>query len=127
MKIYKVKVNGKLYEVELESVSEVQGSVSAPSKNEVKEEAPKPKEAPKTSGKGVELKAPLQGTILKVNVKVGDQVKKGQPVIILEAMKLEAMKLENEVVAPADGVVSSILVNPGQSVNSQDVLLVVGE
>ena len=122
MKIYKVKVNGKLYEVELESVSEVQGSVSAPSKNEVKEEAPKPKEAPKTSGKGVELKAPLQGTILKVNVKVGDQVKKGQPVIILEAMKLE-----NEVVAPADGVVSSILVNPGQSVNSQDVLLVVGE
>lgn len=122
MKIYKVKVNGKLYEVELESVSEAQGSVSAPSKSEVKEEAPKPKEAPKTSGKGVELKAPLQGTILKVNVKVGDQVKKGQPVIILEAMKLE-----NEVVAPADGVVSSILVNPGQSVNSQDVLLVVGE
>ena len=122
MKIYKVKVNGKLYEVELESVSEAQGNVSAPSKNEVKEEAPKPKEAPKTSGKGVELKAPLQGTILKVNVKVGDQVKKGQPVIILEAMKLE-----NEVVAPADGVVSSILVNPGQSVNSQDVLLVVGE
>ena len=103
-------------------LSEAQGNVSAPSKNEVKEEAPKPKEAPKTSGKGVELKAPLQGTILKVNVKVGDQVKKGQPVIILEAMKLE-----NEVVAPADGVVSSILVNPGQSVNSQDVLLVVGE
>lgn len=122
MKIYKVKVNGKLYEVELESVSETQESIAAPSKSEVKEEAPKAKEAPKASGNGVELKAPLQGTILKVNVKVGDQVKKGQPVIILEAMKLE-----NEVVAPADGVVSSILVNPGQTVNSQDVLLVVGE
>ena len=121
MKIYKVKVNGKLYEVELESVSEQKGEV-APAKAEEKKEEPVRKEAPKPTGEGVELKAPLQGTILKVNVKVGDQVKKGQPVIILEAMKLE-----NEVVAPADGVVTSILVNPGQSVNSQDVLLVVGK
>ena len=122
MKIYKVKVNGKLYEVELESVSEQQGSLATKNTEEKKEE-PVRKEASKpVAGEGVELKAPLQGTILKVNVKVGDQVKKGQPVIILEAMKLE-----NEVVAPADGVITSILVNPGQSVNSQDVLLVVGK
>ena len=123
MKIYKVKVNGKVYEVELESVSEQAGNVSAP-----KQEAPKPapqeapKPAPQATGEGVQLKAPLQGTILRVDVKVGDQVKKGQTVIILEAMKLE-----NEVVAPADGVVTEIKVSKGQTVNNQDVLLVVGK
>lgn len=124
MKIYKVKVNGKLYEVELESVSEQAGNVAAPAAPvEKKEEAkPAPKPQPKTSGEGVELKAPLQGTILRVDVKVGDTVKQGQTVIILEAMKLE-----NEVVSPADGVITEIRVSKGQTVNNQDVLLVVGK
>ncbi len=115
MKIYKVKVNGKVYEVELESVTENDAKVEAP-----KQEAPKA--APVANdGNGTELKAPLQGTILKINVAVGDTVKKGQAVIILEAMKLE-----NEVVAPCDGVVKNILVSKGQSVNNQDALLIIG-
>lgn len=114
MKIYKVKVNGKVYEVELESVSESAGKVEV--KEEVKQEV---KAAP--SGEGTLLKAPLQGTILKINVNVGDKVKKGQAVIILEAMKLE-----NEVVAPCDGVVKEIKVSKGQSVNNQDALLIIG-
>ena len=115
MKIYKVKVNGKVYEVELESVTE----------NEAKVEAPKQQEAPKpaqvSDGTGTVLKAPLQGTILKINVNVGDTVKKGQAVVILEAMKLE-----NEVVAPCDGTVKEINVSKGQNVNNQDALLIIG-
>ena len=121
MKIYKVKVNGKLYEVELESVSEKEGSVSAPQKEEApKKEEPQPAKPSTTTGSP--LKAPLQGTILDVKVKVGDSVKKGQTLVILEAMKLE-----NEVVSPEDGVIVEVKVSKGQTVNNQDVLLVIGK
>ena len=60
----------------------------------------------------------MPGTILKVNVKVGDSVDEGQTVIMLEAMKME-----NEIVAPKAGTVASIDVNQGDSVNSGDVLI----
>ena len=113
MKIYKVKVNGKVYEVELESVSEVQGAIKA----EKVEEAPK---APVASGAGVEVKAPMQGKILQI-CKVGDTVKKGSVVAILEAMKLE-----NEIVAPADGTITVVAVNKDQTVNNNDLLVVIG-
>ena len=101
MKIYKVKVNGKVYEVELESVSEVQGSIKADAlkADALKAEAAAPT-APVATGAGVEVKAPMQGKILDVKVKVGDVVKKGAVLAILEAMKLE-----NEIVAPQDGTV----------------------
>ena len=121
MKIYKVKVNGKLYEVELESVSEKDGAISAPQKEETPAKAA-PAVAPVSAGSGTPLKAPLQGTILDVKVKVGDKVKKGQAVVILEAMKLE-----NEVVAPEDGVITEVKVSKGQTVNNQEVLLVIGK
>ena len=112
MKVYKVKVNGKVYEVELEAVSEQAGSIVAEQKA-----AP----APVANGAGQEVVAPMQGTILDVKVKAGDAVKKGQVVAILEAMKLE-----NEVVSPFDGVVKSVLVSKGQKVNNGDKLLIVG-
>ena len=112
MKTYKVKVNGKVYEVELESVSEKAGSIAAA----------QPAAAPQAaSGEGTPLKAPMQGTILNVKVAAGDQVKKGQVVAILEAMKLE-----NEIVANADGVVKQVLVSKGQTVNNQQTLLIIG-
>ena len=111
MKVYKVKVNGKVYEVELEAVSEQAGSIQA---------APAPA-APVASGAGQDVVAPMQGTILDVKVKAGDAVKKGQVVAILEAMKLE-----NEVVSPFDGVVKEVLVSKGQKVNNGDKLLIVG-
>jgi len=114
MKVYKVKVNGKVYEVELESVTEQAGSVQAP-----KAEATVAPVA--VSGEGTPLKAPMQGTIIAVNVKEGDAVKKGQVVAILEAMKLE-----NEIVAHADGVIKQVLVQKGQTVNSQDNLAIIG-
>lgn len=108
MKVYKVKVNGKVYEVELEAVSEQAGSIAA-------------NPAPAASGEGQEVVAPMQGTILDVKVKAGDAVKKGQVVAILEAMKLE-----NEVVSPFDGVVKNVLVSKGQKVNNGEKLLIVG-
>lgn len=114
MKIYKVKVNGKVYEVELESVTEAQGTVKA--------DAPAAKPAaPVSNGEGVKVLAPMQGKILAVKVNVGAQVKKGQVIAILEAMKME-----NEVVATADGVVKEIKVSKDQTVNNQDVIAIIG-
>ena len=115
MKIYKVKVNGKVYEVELESVSEAQGSIAV-----AQQAAPAAPAAPAAAG-DQEVKAPMAGTILDVKVAVGAQVKKGQVIAILEAMKLE-----NEVVSTADGTVKQVLVNKGQAVTNQQVLVIVG-
>ena len=65
------------------------------------------------------ITAPMPGTILKVNVNAGDAVKKGQVLLILEAMKME-----NEIVAPADGKIASVNVAKGTSVNAGDVYMV---
>lgn len=113
MKIYKVKVNGKLYEVELESVSEVNGSVSAPvTSNENKPSAPV------TSTGASVINAPIAGKVLKLCVNVGDSVKKGQPVAIIEAMKLE-----NEVPSLSSGTVKAILVKTNDMVeNGQPII-----
>lgn len=123
MKVYKVKVNGKVYEVELESVTEQAGNVAPV---QAAAEAPKaPVQAapatPVTPAVGQTVKAPMQGTILKVNVEVGSSVKKGQILVILEAMKLE-----NEIVSPTDGVIKQVLVTKGQTVNNQQPLVVIG-
>ena len=117
MKVYKVKVNGKVYEVELESVSEVAGSIAAPQAQQAAPQAA----APVATGAGAELKAPMAGTILDVKVSVGQQVNAGDVLFILEAMKLE-----NEVVAEFSGVVKSIAVAKGASVQNGQVLVVIG-
>ena len=112
MKIYKVKVNGKVYEVQIESVTEQAGSI------EVAQTASAPVAA---SGKEETIVSPMAGTILEVKVDVGDAVEKGQVIAILEAMKLE-----NEVVATASGTVKQILVSKGKAVQSQEALIIVG-
>ena len=114
MKVYKVKVNGKVYEVELESVSEKAGNIEAPVQAA-------PQAAPVASGEGKEQKAPMAGTILDVKVSVGQQVNAGDVLFILEAMKLE-----NEVVAEFSGVVKSIAVSKGTAVQNGQVLVVIG-
>ena len=116
MKVYKVKVNGKVYEVELESVSEVAGTIAAPAQQAAPQAA-----APVATGAGAELKAPMAGTILDVKVSVGQSVNVGDVVCILEAMKLE-----NEVVADKAGVVKSIAVSKGTSVENGQVLVIIG-
>ena len=119
MKVYKVKVNGKVYEVELESVSEKAGNIAAP----VAAQAAAPQAAPQpvASGAGNEQKAPMAGTILDVKVSVGQQVNAGDVLFILEAMKLE-----NEVVTEFSGVVKSIAVSKGTAVQNGQVLVVIG-
>ena len=115
MKIYNIKVNGKTYKVELESIEEVASAAKA--------EAPKaaaPAAAPVAAGAGdKQIVAPLQGAVTQIKVAVGDTVKKGQTVAIIEAMKLE-----NEVSSPVDGVVTSVAVTKGASVATNDLLFV---
>lgn len=115
MKIYRVKVNGKLYEVELESVSEVASSVSpAPQKT------PSQSQKVEVNSQGVELKAPMQGTILDIKASEGQHVNKGQILFVLEAMKLE-----NDIVSPKTGFIKQILVSKNQAVNNQEVLAII--
>jgi biotin carboxyl carrier protein len=109
MKAYKVTVNGTVYEITLEVID----------KNEIKTApAAAPVATPVAApAGGKEITAPMPGTILKVNVKVGDTVKSGDVLMILEAMKME-----NEIMAPADGVVASVNVSAGASVEGGAVL-----
>ncbi|MDD3126667.1 MAG: biotin/lipoyl-containing protein [Candidatus Izemoplasmatales bacterium] len=111
MKIYKVKVNGKLYEVELESVSETTTRIETP------QTAP----SPLTPAEGTKIFSPMQGTIIKVNVSVGSSVKRGSVLAILEAMKLE-----NEIQSPIEGIVKQVLVTKGESVDANKLLVVIG-
>ena len=109
MKVYKVKVNGKVYEVELEAVTETAETI--------KSAAP----AAAASAGGNEILAPIAGKVLDIKVNVGDMVKKGQPVAVIEAMKLE-----NEIQSAFDGKVVEIKAGKGTSVNNKDVLIVLG-
>ena len=121
MKNYRVTVNGVAYDVVVE---ELNGSaapapvaaapVSAP------KAAPAPAAAPKASGNAgaIAVKAPMPGNLIKVNVKVGDVVKKGDVLCVLEAMKME-----NDIMAPADGVVASVEAAKGASVATDAVLV----
>ena len=112
MKIYNVKVNGKKYRVELESVEEVAGSIP------VVETKNTPAPAATSTGEGKEVLAPLQGGVCAIKVSVGSKVKKGDVLLLIEAMKLE-----NEVLAPCDGEVSEVLVTKGQNVTAKQLLL----
>ena len=112
MKMYKVNVNGNLYEITLEVVDAAE--VKTAPKAAAPAAAPA---APVAAGAGQKITAPMPGTILKVNVQNGQAVKKGQVLVILEAMKME-----NEIMAPADGTVTSVTVTKGASVTSGAVL-----
>ena len=114
MKKYKVNVNGTMYEVEIELMSEAEiKSSSAPAAAPVAA----PAAAPAVAGEGEKIESPMPGTILAVNVNNGDVVKKGQVLMILEAMKME-----NEIMAGCDGTVTSVAVTKGQSVETGALL-----
>ena len=110
MRKFSIKVNGQPYEVEVE---EIGGGFSAPV---VPVSAPAPVATP---AGGTQLKAPMPGTVIDFKATNGSSVKKGQTVIILEAMKME-----NEIVAPADGVITFVATK-GASVNTDEVLAVI--
>lgn len=119
MKIYKIKVNGKTYKVELEAMEEEKDV--APVKLAKKEAKTKKVATPVvSSGEGTPVLAPIQGMLLKFKVKVGDHVKKGDVLLLIEAMKLE-----NEVCAPCDGTISEIVATQGNMVSSKQHLLTI--
>ena len=107
MKKYRVTVNGTAYEIELE---EMTGAAPVA--------APAPVAAAPAGGEKVS--APMPGNILSVNVNVGDTVKRGQVLMILEAMKME-----NEIMSPCDGKVASINTSKGATVETGALLCVI--
>lgn len=122
MKKYVIKLNGKVYEVEMEEVTgEAAATVVENTKpaQSVSQSAPQPQpqSAPAVEG-GEIVEAPMPGNILNIAVKVGDVIKKGQVLLVLEAMKME-----NEIVSPVDGKIVSIGVTKGQTVNAGDNLV----
>jgi len=137
MKNYKFKIRGQEYEVEIKSFEENLASIEVngtPYQVEVASEvkakpmsAPKsaarpmasaPKAATKPAGGASTVKAPLPGNIFKIEVKVGDTVDKGQKLLIMEAMKME-----NDVLAEKPGTVAAIKVSEGDAVLQGDVLV----
>lgn len=114
-KTYHIKLNGKVYEVEIEEVKEGQNVAATSTPKEHQQQEVK-KAQPVSSGESIT--APMPGTITNILVKEGDNVKKGQVLAILEAMKME-----NEIVAPHDGAVKAISVDKGQNVNPGETLL----
>ena len=113
MKAYKVTVNGNVYEITLEVIDKADIK-AAPA--QAPAAAPAPAAAAPAAG-ATTVSAPMPGNILKVNVSAGQAVKKGDVLMILEAMKME-----NEIMSPVDGTVASVNVNSGATVESGAVL-----
>ncbi len=131
MRKFNVNVNGTLYEVEVEEIQA--GAAAAPARKPIPAAAPKaaapkaaaPKAAPArpaAAPAGAEtVKAPMPGNILEVRVKDGQSVQAGDVLFILEAMKME-----NEIMAPAAGIVSGVAVQKGSAVATGAVLCHIG-
>ena len=129
---YKVTLNGRTYEVEVEAgkamlLSEYEAVAPAPAAAPAAPAAAAPAApaaapaAPAVTGSGEAVNAPMPGNILKVNAKVGDAVKSGTVLVVLEAMKME-----NEIMAPKDGTVTQVLVSKGSTVDTGAALVVIG-
>lgn len=125
MRKFMINVNGKSYEVDVEEITggAQPAAFTAPAAPAAPAAAPAPAPAAKPAAPAgaqgaVSVTAPMPGTVLQIKAKAGDAVKRGQAVVILEAMKME-----NEIVAPQDGVIASVNVSQGDSVNNGDVLM----
>lgn len=119
MKNYTITVNGKSYEVTVEERGGASAPVTPVASAPV---APVAKAAPASNGSEgrVKVVAPMSGKILGVKVSVGQAVKKGEVVAVLEAMKME-----NDIVALEDGTIASINVNVGDSVETNQTLVTI--
>ncbi len=138
---YNVTLNGKIYEVDVTETDAVVTGISqvpvaapvvaapvaapvapaaAPVAAPAPEAAPAAPAAPAAVADGTQIKAPMPGTVLAVKKNVGEAVKAGDVVLVLEAMKME-----NDIVAPCDGTIKSINAPKGSSVNTDDVLAVI--
>lgn len=119
MKQYEITVNDKVYRVSVKELeNEPLNGANSQKKTETKNNTPLPSSVNTVSG--TKVTAPIPGTILRVAVIEGQKVQKGAVLCILEAMKME-----NEIVAPTEGIVSVIQVKPNQAVDSGEMLLVI--
>ncbi len=118
MRRFNVTVNGVSYDVLVEEIgNEVSAPAAAPVAPKAPAAAPAAPKAAAPAG-AVAVKAPMPGTIMKINVSAGQAVKKGDVLCVLEAMKME-----NDICAPSDGTVASVNVQKGASVASEEVLV----
>lgn len=128
---YKVTLNGRTYEVEVEAgkamlLDEYEAiapapAAAAPVAAAPVAAAPAAAAAPAVTGAGEAVTAPMPGNILKVNVTTGEKVKEGQVLVVLEAMKME-----NEIMAPKAGTVTQVVVTKGSTVDTGAPLVVIG-
>ena len=122
--IYNVTINDKVYEVEVEkgkaNLIKTTAVAAAPAPAAAPAAAPAPAAASPAAvaANATPVNAPMPGTILNVKVNVGDQVKEGDVVVILEAMKME-----NEICAPKSGTVAQVLTAKGSTVNTGDAMI----
>lgn len=128
IKAYRVNVNGKVYEVEVEEITAggQQTVAAAPAPAPVAPKpapvapapAPTPAPAPKAVATGEIVEAPMPGTIVDIKVKVGDTVKEGDLVAVIEAMKMET-----DLFSTKSGVVTAVNAGKGASVNTGDAII----
>ena len=127
MKNYRITVNGNTYDVAVEETTGGAAPVAAAPAPKAAAPAPAPAAAPApkaaapASAGSVTVASPMPGKILNIKTEVGKAVKKGEVLMILEAMKME-----NEIVAPEDGSVASVNVSVGDSVEAGDTLATLG-
>ena len=146
MSTYKFKINGKDYEVAVNGIEGKNAAVTVIGVNynvEMENAAPAaapapaqaapaaapapaaaaaaPAAAPKASGAGKDVVSPLPGVVISVDVKVGDAVKRGQKVAVIEAMKME-----NEILSENDGTVTAVHVSKGDSVLEDAKIVSIG-
>ena len=125
---YRVTLNGKVFEVEVERGEAIltdeyeAAAVTAPPSPEIAAPAPAPAAAPapasSAQGSGKMVSSPLPGSVTAIRVREGERVKNKQVLLVIEAMKME-----NEVLAPHDGTVTQIAVKPGDGVETGTPLL----
>ena len=115
MKMYRVNVNGNVYDITVEvlDAAEAKAAPAQTAPAPAASAAPEATAQAATAAGGEKITAPLPGTILAVNVSNGSQVKKGDVLVVLEAMKME-----NEIMAPCDGTVNDLSVSKGATVEA---------
>lgn len=118
MKTYTITVNGNVYTVTVEEGANAgAANAAAAPAAPVKPAVPTVKEEAPASAGSIRVEAPMSGKILAVKASAGQSVKKGEVIVVLEAMKME-----NDIVAPQDGTVVSVSVTAGQQVESGETL-----